>query len=322
MIAPQGEARDFKDVCCDLAQRLGFPLGFKSAEKFVAAACKLTPLVKKKARGFRRMKKNGVWHDKKALPVYATYRNPVAAETLLAEEVIYDESTGVYWNWKVANVGSKDEAQRQGYQLTANAAMGYVGQKIGDTVYAGFNPGRINKSGYFELYSSLLAAKGLQGLPAYVAIPGHEEMTKEQLILTTFKVNVQAQSNTGNDSWLAEIQHDNPAWINPVTAEERGITEGDVIKITSGIGEIETIAKVTPTVVPGVLAMATHAGRWQGGRYAAGKKTPFAIEDPLHDDLAWWSAGGGQLNQIIPDSPEPISGQQSWMDTVVTVTRV
>jgi len=322
MIAPLGESRDFKDVCCDLAKRLGFPLGFKSAEKFVESACKLTPLVKKKARGFRRMKKKGVWHDKNVIPVYATYRNPVAAETLLAEEVIFDESTGVYWDWKAAGVSSKDEAQRQGYRLTANASAGYVGQKFGDTVYTGFNPGKINKSGYFELYSPLLAAKGLQGLPAYVAIPGHEELTKEQLILTTFKVNVQAQSNTGNDSWLAEIQHHNPAWINPVTAEQRGIIDGDVIKISSGIGETETTAKVTPTVVPGVLAMATHAGRWQGGRYASGKKSPFAIEDPRHDDLVWWTASGGQLNKIIPDNPEPISGQQSWMDTVVTVTRV
>ncbi len=321
MIAPLGEARDFKDVCCDLAKRLGFPLGFKSAGKFVEKACKLTPVVKKKARGFRRMKKNGVWHDKKAMPVYAAYRNLVDPETLAMEEVIFDESSGVYWNWNVAGVHSKDEAQRQGYRLTANAATGYIGQKIGDAVYVGFNPGRINKSGYFELYSPLLAAKGLPGLPAYTAIPEHEGMTKEQLILTTFKVNVQAQSNSGNDSWLAEIEHDNPAWINPVTAEARGIIDGDPIKITSAIGETETTAKVTPTVAPGVLAMATHAGRWQGGRYAAGKKAPFGIEDPRHDDFVWWTAGGGQLNRIIPDSPEPVSGQQSWMDTVVTVTR-
>jgi thiosulfate reductase/polysulfide reductase chain A len=321
MIAPLGEARDFKDVCCDLAKRLGFPLGFKSAEKFIEKACKLTPVVKKKARGFRRMKKNGVWHDKKAMPVYAAYRNPVDPETLAMEEVILDESSGVYWNWKVAGVRSKDEAQKQGYRLTANAATGYVGQKIDDSVYAGFNPGKINKSGYFELYSPLLAARGLPGLPTYSAIPNHRELTKEQLILTTFKVNVQAQSNTGNDSWLAEIQHDNSAWINPVTAEARGINDGDAIKVTSEIGEIATTAKVTPTVAPGILAMATHAGRWQGGRYATGKKTPFGIEDSRHDDLMWWTAGGSHLNRIIPDNPEPVSGQQSWMDTVVTVTR-
>jgi len=53
LIAALGEARYFKDVCCDLAQRLGFPLGFDSAEKFVEAACKLTPIVKKKARPWR-----------------------------------------------------------------------------------------------------------------------------------------------------------------------------------------------------------------------------------------------------------------------------
>jgi len=322
LIAALGEARDFKDVCCDLAQRLGFPLGFDSGEKFVEAACKLTPIVKKKARGFKRMKKKGVWHDKKAQPVYRAYRIPVNAKALEAEEVLFDEGTGVYWNWKIARVSSKAEAQRLGYRLTPNAAEGYVGQKFGDTVYTGFDPGRINKSGYFELYSPILVAQGLSGLPAYSAIPDHRELTKEQLVLTSFKVNVQAQSNTGNSSWLAEIQHDNPAWINPVTAHERGIADGDTIRLASEVGDIVATAKVTPAIVPGVLAMATHFGRWQGGRYAAGKKAPFGVEDARHDDLAWWKAGGGQLNGIIPDNPEPVSGQQNWMDTVVTVTKV
>jgi len=322
LIAPLGEARDFKDVCCELAERLGFPLGFKSAEKFVKTACMLTPLVRKKASGFRGMKKKGVWHDKKATPVYAAYRSQVDPEALSSEEVIYDQSSGVYWNWKAANASSKAEAQRQGYRFITNAATGYVGQKIGDTVYAGFTPGRINKSGLFELYSPLLAAKGLPGLPVYAAIPDHEGLTEEQLILTTFKVNVQAQSNTGNGSWLAEIQHDNPAWINPATAKKRGIVDGDLIKLTSEIGETETTAKVTPAVAPGVLAIATHAGRWQGGRYAAGNKAPFGIEDPRHDDLMWWTAGGSHLNRIIANNSEPVSGQQIWMDTVVTVAKV
>ena len=318
---PQGEARDFKDVCCDLAKRLDIRLGFKSAEKFIEAACKLTPVVKRKARGFRGMKKNGVWHDRGAKPVYAAYRNPIAAETLSTDEVIFDDKTGVYWNWKTAGAASRAEAQGRGYQATANAAKGYVGQQIGDAVYAGFEPGRLNKSGAFELYAPLLAAKGLPGLPSYVAIPEHAELKSDQLILTSFKVSVQAQSNTGNGSWLAEIHHDNPAWINPLTAAAREIADGDEIKITSKTGAVEAMARVTPAVAPGVLAIATHAGRWQGGRYAAGHKAPFGLEDSHHDSLMWWSAGGSHINRLIADDSEPVSGQQSWMDTVVTVSK-
>jgi anaerobic selenocysteine-containing dehydrogenase len=321
LVAPLGEARDFNDVCCDLAQRLGIPLGFKSAAKFVEKACKLTPLVKKKARGFRGLKKKGAWHDKKAVPTYNAYRTAISPEALAVEGVILDQTTGVYWNWQTAGVESEAKALELGYLASPGAGKGYVGQKNGDVVISGFTPGKLNKSGNFELYSPLLAAKGLPGLPSYVAIPEHGELKSDRVILTTFKVNVQAQSNTGNSGWLAEIHHDSRAWINPVTAEARGIVDGDAIKVTSTIGTTSTTAKVTPAVAPGILAIATHAGRWQGGRYATGKKAPFGVEDTRHDAFAWWPAGGSHINKIIPDSPEPVSGQQRWMDTVVTVTK-
>jgi len=319
---PQGEARDFNDVCCELAQRMGFPLGFKSGEKFVAAACKLTPLVKKKAMGFRGLKKKGVWHDKKAKPIYHGYRQQVPAETLALDGVILDESTGVYWNWKVAGITNEAEALETGYQLANGAYKGYVGQKIGDAVYNGFKPGVLNKSGYFELYSPVLAMRGGPSLPGYVAIPEHSEIKDGQLILTTFKVNVQAVSNSGNAGWLSEIYHNNPVWINPLTATARGITDGDNISIKSRIGEAQATVKVTPAVAPGVLALSTHVGRWQGGRYSSGKRAPFGINDTRHAAFMWWEAGGTHPNWIIPDSPEPISGQQRWMDTIVTITRV
>lgn len=318
---PQGEARDFKDVCCELAERLGFPLGFKSAEKFVEAACKLTPVVKKKARGFRRMKKNGVWHDKRAEPVYGAYRAQVSAEALAEEGVIFDQHTGVHWNWKVAGIKDAATATADGYRNSPGACKGYVGQRIGDAVYAGFRPGALNKSGYFELYSPILTGKGLAALPSYSAIPEHVGINADQLILTTFKVNVQALSNTGNGGWLTEIHHDNPVWINPVTASARGIVEGDAILVKSRTGEVTAVAMVTPTVAPGVLAMSTHLGRWEGGRYASGKRAPFALDDTHHDQYRWWQAGGTHANWIIPDNPEPVSGQQCWMDTVVTVTK-
>ena len=322
LTTPLGEARDFQDVCCDLAQRMGFPLGFESAEQFVEAACKLTPVVKKKARGFRRMKKNGVWHDADAEPIYSTYQKLISPEDLGAEGVIFDVSTGVYWNWKTAGVESEAKALETGYTDTPDASKAYIGQKIGDKVYAGFRPGKLNKSGFFELYSPILAQRNLSALPSYVAIPEHASMKEGQLILTTFKVNVQTVSTTGNSSWLAEIQHDNPVWINPRTATARNIANGDSIKVSSLIGEIVATAKVTPTVAPGVIAIATHAGRWEGGRYAAGRQAPFGIDDTRHDAFIWWQTGGVHANRIIPDEPEPVSGQQRWMDTVVEVIKI
>ncbi|MHA1524284.1 MAG: molybdopterin-containing oxidoreductase family protein, partial [Alphaproteobacteria bacterium] len=278
VVAPQGEARDFKNVCIDLANRMGFPLGFDSAEKFVEESCKLTPEVKKKAGGFRKMKKRGVWHDPKGKPLYHSYKTPAETQTLYQAEVIFDEETGVYWNWKTAGLRDVGEALSQGYRRARGAHKGYIAQKIGEETYTGFKPYRLNKSGFFELYSAILEAKGLAPLPSYRPIPEHQAMAAEELILTTFRINVQTLSRTQNCMWLDEIDVDQSAWINPVTAEAKSIGDGDRIKIKSPIGEIEVLAKVTENVVPGVVAISSHGGRWEYGRYASGKKAPNSID--------------------------------------------
>jgi len=323
VIPPQGEARDFKDVCCEMAERMGFPLGFKSGEAFVEQSCRMTPDVDKKAGGFRRMKKQGVWHDPKAQPAYYSYKRTVDPKALVADGVILDDGTGVYWNWKQAGVNSAAAARRQGYRNTPGAYKGYVGQLIWSAVYTGFEPALFNKSGYFELYSPILEQKGLSPLPVYTPIPEHQAMKPDEVILTTFRVNVQTLSMTQNCMWLDEINTDNPAWINPKTAAARGIADGDRIKIKTPLGVIEATAKVTDNAVPGVIALSSHGGRWEYGRYASAKKAPFGVDvDSPHETLKWWSYDGVHPNWIIAGAPDPLSGQQRWMDTVVEVTKI
>jgi anaerobic selenocysteine-containing dehydrogenase len=62
VVKPLGEVRDFADVCCELAKRMGFPLGVDSKEEFVRKSCEMTPDVKA-AGGFDYMRTRGVWHD-------------------------------------------------------------------------------------------------------------------------------------------------------------------------------------------------------------------------------------------------------------------
>jgi thiosulfate reductase/polysulfide reductase chain A len=323
VVKPQGEARDFKDVCCELAQRLGFPLGFNSAEEFLKQSCELTPAVKEKAGGFKGMKKWGVWYDKKAKPTFYSYKQAISAEALQADGVIFDETTGVYWNWMVAGVNNESEARSEGYRNTVGAYKGYVAQKFGDTVYKGFSPDRINKSGYFELFSQILQDKDLPPLPKYVSKPEHNELAADEFVLTTFRINVQTLSRTQNCRWLDEINNENSAWISPKSATPLGIREGDKIKLKTELGEIEVTAKVTQNVVPGVIAISSHGGRWEGGRYASGKQAPYALEnDSPYEEQKWWSEESVHTNWIIDNVSEPISGQQRWMDTVVKVSRV
>ena len=319
---PMGESRNFADVCCDLAKRMKLKIGAKSMEDFVKKSCKMTKLVKKKGKGLRGMAKKGVLHDKKARPRYYSYRDTVPAEDYAADGVILDVETGVYWDWKKGGADSEAQALETGYTHTNGAYKGYVGQRLGSQVVSGFRPDKLNKSGLFEIHSELMAAKGLPALPGWIAVPEHQTMADDQLILTTYKVNVHTHSRTMNCAWLAEIYHDNPAWLNPATSRKLGIADGDAIRVRSEIGEIETRARVTPAVVPGVIAISHHCGHWEYGRFASGKPSPQAQPSVPDRDTRWWTTNGVHPNWLIPNRPDPINGQQRWMDTVVSVTRV
>lgn len=322
LVKPLGEARDFGDVVCDLSERMGMPLGFKSHEEFVKLSCEMTPGVKQ-AGGFEAMKKHGVWHDPEARPAYYTYRQQVDPVALTHEGVIYDEESGVYWNWRKSKAHSEEEARQEGYTRTKSAYKGYVGQRIGDKIYKGFSPDRVNKSGYFELYSVLLKEKGLSPLPVYRPIPELQELKPGEFQLTTYKVNVHIHSRSANCKWLSEIYHHNPAWINPKSAAELGIKTGDRIRIESAVGRIETEASLTEAIVPGVVAVSHHCGHWEYGRYASGKTAPApAGGDDRDTRLKWWKKNGVHPNWVIANSPDPVGGQQRWNDTRVRVTRL
>ncbi len=319
-VTPLGEARDFKDVCCELAERMGFPLGFGSAEEFVRKSCDMTPGVKE-AGGFEYMKQHGVWSPPRAKPKYYSYKKAVGPAALARDGVILDEATGVYWNWKKSKAKSVGEAIEKGYAHTKNAYKGYVGQTFGDRVLVGFKPDKLNKSGYFELYSTIVEEKGFAPLPSYLEIPEHRDIKPDELIATTFKVNVHIHSRSQNCKWLTEIYHDNPAWINPESAGKLGIADGDTITVRSRIGEIEATARVTPAVVPGAIAISFHCGHWEYGRYASGNAPPTGAGEDPDIGRKWWTSVGAHPNWIIPNAADPINGQQRWMDTVVSVAK-
>jgi anaerobic selenocysteine-containing dehydrogenase len=324
IVPPMGEVRNFADVCLDLAERMGFPLGIASMEDFVKQSCEMTPAVKE-AGGFDYMKAHGVYHDPKEKAAFFSYSREIEPDALSAEGVIFDEATQVYWNWTKTDAKSVEEAGEKGYAQTKHGYQGYVGQLIGAKVYRGFPPDKVNKTGYFEFYSEVMEEKGFNPMPSYYPIPEHAGMKPEELILTTYKVNVQSHSRTQNCKWLTEIYHENPAWINPVTAAQRGIADGDRIKVRSEVGEITTKARVTPAVVPGVVSISNHCGHWSYGRYASGNASPAGVAADTPDPDAsriWWEGRSGvHPNWIIPNKPDPISGEMRWNDTVVSVEK-
>jgi len=321
-VTPAGEVRDLADVCCELADRMGMPLGISSKEEFVKQSCEMTPAIAA-IGGFEYMKKHGVYYDKSAKPSYYSYRKEIKSEAYAKDSVILDPATGTYWNWEKAHLASREEALSKGYTDTKNAYKYYVGQRIGGKVYSGFKPDKLNKSGFMEIYSMLMEKKGFNPLPSWTAVPEHSAMGSEDLIMTTYKASVQIHSRSANCKYLTEIFHDNPACLNPMDADKRGLVDGDEIKVRSPIGELLTHVQVTPMVMPGVVAIAHHCGHWEYGRYASGNKA--AVEGAHDDDpdlkRIWWKTNGAHPNWLIANAPDPVNGQLRFMDTVVQVSK-
>ena len=170
-------------------------------------------------------------------------------------------------------------------------------------------------------------------------------MKGNELILTSFKVNVQIHSRSANCKWLTEIFHKNPAQINATTAKKLGLNDGDMVKVRvveknynergyalPAVKEITTRVSITEGLHPDVIAIAHHCGHWQYGRVASGKAT--FPENKDKSNLWWfkkgkrefgpkWDEGKGvHVNWIIPNAPDPISGQWRSNDTVVEVVKV
>lgn len=126
-------------------------------------------------------------------------------------------------------------------------------------------------SGKIEIYSAQLAeiAKTwtlekddvIDPLPVYS--PGFEHITdplakKYPLQLTGFHYKERAHSTYGNvDVLKAACRQE--MWINPLDARERDIKNGDAIRIFNDRGEVHIAAKVTPRILPGVVALGEGA---------------------------------------------------------------
>ncbi len=320
LVKPLGEARCQGDVWPELAKRIGFELAYSSKEDFVRQSCEMTPGVKG-AGGFEYMKKHGVWHDPNAKPNYGFYEATVDTS---GDGVILDDETGVYWNWKKSGAKDEAEAKSVGYLKTPGAKKGYVAQDIDGTAYLAYPPNtKFVKAGYLDFYSDNFAEKGLPAFPTYTPIPEHTKKADDELILTTYKTAVHTHSRTTHCKWLSEIKHDNPAWINSKTAAERGIKDGDAIKVTNGTGEIATTAYVTEGIIPGIIAISHSLGRQQSGVYGSGKASPTPGGGAADPDAKnkWWDKHGVHPNVLMANWSDPISGTMRWMDNVVRVAK-
>ena len=162
--------------------------------------------------------------------------------------------------------------------------------------------------------------------PFWSENPRHKDMQPGEFVLVTFKVAYQTLSMTSNLKYLAELWHSNPLWINRDVAQELGIGDGDLVRVTSEVGHMVTKAWLTAGIHPQTVGMSTSVGRTAYGRVARADPHAHASfaheeqEDPDIDHNLWWRDPGTNPNDIVPISIDPETGGQAWNDTVVRVT--
>ncbi|MDK1228752.1 dimethylsulfoxide reductase subunit A [Cronobacter turicensis] len=162
-------------------------------------------------------------------------------------------------------------------------------------------------SGKIEIYSSALAdiaarwqlpeGDVIHPLPVYS--PGFEQASdplraQYPLQLTGFHYKSRTHSTYGNVDVLQAACRQQ-IWINPQDAQARDIHDGDPVRVWNARGEARIEAKVTPRIMPGVVALGE--GAWyqpdaQGVDHAGSinvlttqRPSPLAKGNPSHSNL-------------------------------------
>ena len=173
-------------------------------------------------------------------------------------------------------------------------------------------------SGRLQLASmpTLLVGNG-PDLPVQLSTATSEPEAQD-LILVPFRPNVHFGEYSTNLWWLSEIAHSNLLLVNPATARQKRIQQGQSVKVTSRTGSLQARVRVTHSVHPQVVALALGFGHQAVGKVARAER--FLSDDPM-TSLIWW---GGQGNGTNP-SPA-ISGKESsaggglaWTNTRVKI---
>lgn len=142
----------------------------------------------------------------------------------------------------------------------------------------------------------------LPPIPVYIPEWAGVESTTEEypLVLSGFHYRGRIHSSWG---FMPELKEVNPqeAWINPADAKSRSIKSGDTVRVKNEFGEIELLAKVTPRVVPGVVAVSQ--GAWYDGDGKGGVDK------------------GGSINTLTTQRPSPLAKGNPQHTNICEVTK-
>jgi anaerobic selenocysteine-containing dehydrogenase len=129
--------------------------------------------------------------------------------------------------------------------------------------------------GWWAALPGLTEPNGTRALQIPISAEPGDFNGSGEFFLFPFMSPIFGDGGGANKPWLQEIPDPTTtvmwnSWveINPVTAEELGITDDDVVKLTTSAGEIEVVVYRYPAIHPGTIAIPFGQGHTAYGRYA------------------------------------------------------
>jgi len=168
---------------------------------------------------------------------------------------------------------------------------------------------------YEEAYEELLSSLGISARGTEVFLPHFEQpqfVGEEEhypLILVTYKTIMHAEGRGANAPWALAAYAPYIRWgwknwieIHPAKAGELGVKTGDKVVVESVNGKLVTRAVVRETASPDIVAMPFGIGRSAYGR--------------------WASKTGVNVNEVLAETREKLSGSAGFFSTRVRIYRV
>ena len=358
MLAPPGEALSFADVLFEIGKRLGPQQAkffqFGKHEDFVRQQCSKLPTTGPDGRqfkdGFEYMKHYGVYIDTSQPKTYDVFQRPLSAQQMAGARI--DEKTKV-----IHQFDARGEERAIGLMVAASGAdspvRGFATPSRKFEIHA---PEVERIAGKMGIRDD--GMPGFQAIPSHENLPPERFI----LTSFKWNVHTQGRTASqkylaeivhDNPMWInhlaaQELGLGTGDLVELTTYRPVSGQHGDVAYKGNGekIGSATVKVFVTQGIHRRVLAVSNSLGWLTGGRAAQGVRGPrndvaaagpapsaaqsFGAQPEL-DDLnygLWWDEKNGgrgngvNINALLPIHPQPLTGMQSWFDTVCSIRKL
>lgn len=209
-----------------------------------------------------RMRKQAIRPRNEAKPDWEIFK--LLAERLGVEKHFKFKDIEEFWEWQLEGTGvTVADIEKKGFVELVDKPVWW--DRMNDLKFK-------TPSGKIEFVSSRLEENGI---PSFKPYERPKKPEKGFFRLAFGRSPVHTHGQTQNNPVLHEIMPENTLWINGAEAEELGISDGDLVEVSSADGSHSgTIrTQVTPFIHPEVVFMVHGFGRkipWQTRGYNRG----------------------------------------------------